>query len=643
MSGPASASSMLPVKALCSPDPASAPPSSEAFLASATNPDPDSALRRDLINGLPDEVLLMIFQAFYTSDHAGESVRLRLVCRKWNAFTRSQVCTALKINYEDFAYLHELAYDRRIWESLGRVQHLCRNLYINLKLLKHKCDHDKFKNFSHPDPKVLQEVHEMELRYFPVDYEVERYRERKGNALSGNSINAVLKKILAHSLALSRCRVDLPQSLARMEYDDETHIATFALGNILLCLARCIRHHRRQSTDDNAEPGDKDRPFHKADVVTDSLEEENIHSDDEDKVTGNDPSEVKLETLIITGMFETVLHRLWRNPMDHKNMRTVMRNLKHLDIEISLIYQPNASHTVLWPLMKYAPGLESLCLSQIFRHGMEVEPSHMFYPIPETRELWASRALPNPSVTLENLTSLELRHVNIFPSFFKNAIVAFGASLKELYLDTVTLFIEDEDLPDSGVLRSSRIPKQRWIGFPGVRPQKDYIWVAMFLRENLPNLERCRASNLDYCVFGIGNSHPGDGAASSSAFSELHQDLGMTAGRTISQIFSEVVNGIEQPLIAKDHGFEGRHVFLPYSADNDERILGNLKPRPQNGDIAPQEYDHDSYIDSGGVTPSCRSQQSLDGVFPNSTGGTANMAWERMMHLLSNKSNYNYN
>ncbi|KAL5611547.1 hypothetical protein BROUX41_000866 [Berkeleyomyces rouxiae] len=598
----------------------------------------DSPPGPDLINALPDEILLMIFNQVFTRDQTRKSsTALRLVCQKWNAFTTSHVCNTIKLNFEDILYL--CYHDSLLtWEDLGRIQSLCHYMHVDMRLLRYEGEIEAFSYaWEHAKDSRGCDISDALRYFFEADAdEVNSWVEQgphQESALSSKLFRAVLDRIFSqHQLALRRFRLDLPQPTRRFTKFEDCFSATAVFANTMSCLANRIRSYRSESNVSSAPSRELlgDVLHIHADIDV----EQDVHSDDEDSVLLNDKSLIKLETLVISNLFELTLRRICNNPVDMKNIRTVMRHLKNLDIEFVLRHEPGPSHEALWKIIKFAPKLTTLRLSLLFQDRYD----HRSLVDIDSLQIYNSLTLPNPpSFGLENLTSLELAKVNLMPQFFVAAAVSFGATLKELYLELVTLYVVDEEsLVDRTVLSYGNVPvvKYMWVGCPNIRPKEDYVWIAIFIRENFPQLEHCEAMGLEYDHYnplGIVDGF----SPRAECLVLLDKDIGRETCRTLGQVFSEVVENIEQPLVWRRGTYMFPDLFLPYSPDKDGYFFSSTKPRPKSERAPSQGYDHPSHFHTGSITPSYWRFESLDGTFPVTKGGSTYEKLLKIMYVMN--------
>ena len=311
-----------------------------------------------------------------------------------------------------------------------------------------------------------------------------------------------------------------------------------------------------------------------------------------------------LKTLVLNNVSDVTLCKLWANPLDVMNIITVVSKLEHLVLSLrqldnKLQFQSNFGNA-LWSVVESAENLTSLCIT-----GMDLEdraPSGL-----KQTNFWQTSLASWRTKTLPSLIGdwnlplkrFELKKCEISPTTMESLVEAFGPTLEELYLNEVYLKQCDEDGGPHNSL---------WIGFPHVRPQEEYTWVAERIRANCPRLKICRAAFLGYDQF-VPHDIPGH-----PVFDFL-DPCGL--GRSLAQRFVELTTGIQQPNSPTDEPI----FYLPREPKHDH-IFEDTKARP-TGFIPATEYDTNAYQIAVGNNTSCW-ETSLDGVFENLNPSTLN-------------------
>jgi hypothetical protein len=312
----------------------------------------------------------------------------------------------------------------------------------------------------------------------------------------------------------------------------------------------------------------------------------------------------KLNTLVLENVTDIAICHLWTNPSDVQNIMDVMEVLEHLVMTIRRHEtEPQRVEVLslyLWDIIRNAEELKSLCLV-----GMELDdrPPRRLKQTKATNmavEEWQARRLPAPEFLLPQLTSLELRRVEVLPTFFRSLARNFGSTLKELYLNEVYLKAE------TGVIFNQDTSRTLWIGLPNQRPALGCHWIATILRESLPNLQICRAAFLSYDLY-----LREDASDLSHEFDFYDPCLEQ---RSFSQRFVEVVMGIKQ-----GPGADGEPVrYLPEDEKNDH-LLKELVIC--NGPMWLTDYDCNAY-QTAVANPTSAWYKSIDGLFTNCNNNT---------------------
>lgn len=321
------------------------------------------------------------------------------------------------------------------------------------------------------------------------------------------------------------------------------------------------------------------------------------------KAFANRPEEdsAKLKVLVLENVTDVAVCHLWMNPVDVMNIMRVVDKLEHLVMTIrrheNEVHRSRWFGSCLWNLVENAGQLQSLCL-----WGVEND-DRLPRGLKQTKfwqtgaDEWRARALPAPHIMMPQLTSLELKKVDITPSVLIKAAENFGPTLQELYLNEVYLKTEQLDgFNESQVL---------WVGRPNQRPGDGQRWLAMELRCAAPQLRICRASFLgyDFYIREEVSTHP--------EF-DLIDPCGL--GRSISQRFVETVTGIQQPNMPSGDPVE----YLPADPRKDH-LMRQLSARTKP--LSVEEYDTNAYQEAVENTTSLW-QQSIDDLFPNCNSNT---------------------
>lgn len=310
-----------------------------------------------------------------------------------------------------------------------------------------------------------------------------------------------------------------------------------------------------------------------------------------------------LKMLVLENVTDIAVYHLWMNPVDVKNIMKVFADIEHLVLTLRR-HEWEAPRmgffaSCLWHIIEYAHNLGSLCLI-----GMD----HDDRPprgLKQTKfwqlelENWRARSLPRPHASIYQLTSLELKRVEVIPEVLTAMSECFGSTLEELYLNEVYLKAEQTRLWNDD---SKKI---LWIGVPNQRPGEDCQWIAMSLRASMSRLRLCRASFLAY------DQYLGDELPCQAEF-DLIDPCGL--GRSVSQRFVEVVMGIRQPCTPSGDPVE----FLPADSRHDG-LLHRLETRSRA--LMVTEYDTNAYQAAVANTTS-RWQKTIDGLFPNCNSNT---------------------
>jgi hypothetical protein len=316
-----------------------------------------------------------------------------------------------------------------------------------------------------------------------------------------------------------------------------------------------------------------------------------------------------LKVLILENLPDIAVCHLWMNPMDIMNIMKVLHSVEHLVITLRRHeHDPQRASlfgSCLWNMVENADKLASLCFI-----GMD----HDDRPprgLKQTKywqmgiEEWRVRSLPLPQVIMSNLTSLELKRVEIRANLLLRCAQNFGSSLAEIYLNEVYLKVEQSRSWNE----DSR--KVLWVGVPNTRPSDEDRWIAMELRCALPNLRVCRAAFLAY------DQYLRDDVTCTPEF-DLMDPCGL--GRSISQRFVQVVMGVKQPKAPSGETI----AYLPQDYANDYLVPRQHQEDESDGSyVEPPVTDHDTNAYQTAVAnTTSRWYKGIDGLFPNCNPGT---------------------
>lgn len=205
-----------------------------------------------------------------------------------------------------------------------------------------------------------------------------------------------------------------------------------------------------------------------------------------------------LKVLVLENLPDIAVVKLWTNPIDVRNIMKVCGALDHMLITLRRHeMDPQHSGpfgSCLWNMVQIAEQLQSLCF--IAMDNEDPRPPRGLKQVKFFQmavEEWRARSLPSPQLQdlVCDLRCLELKRVEILPEFLVQAAIKFP-HIEELYLNEVYLKVEQstEWNPDS--------LRDLWVGLPNQRPPEGGTWLAMELRSLLPKLRVCRASFLGY-------------------------------------------------------------------------------------------------------------------------------------------------
>ncbi|EFY89775.1 hypothetical protein MAC_04207 [Metarhizium acridum CQMa 102] len=511
---------------------------------------------------LPRELIDAILQQCIAQGQKNSVLNLRLVCRLFDRILKPSVCCTLGL---DFSRMSRASHLRRPdVDALQTIGYHCKSLYIDLMVLR---DESMSPLTPYPPPLIsmlanspVVEVEFLETVFARIpsmtDFCQTMHKKYCMNKTSFTEIEylSMVETMLFYCRGVDSLRLNLPFQLVGRH----CNVATMILANTLKALAS--------------------RP-------------------EEDSAN--------LRVLVLENVTDVAICHLWMNPSDVMNIMAVVAVLEHLvmtlrrhDIEP---HRAALFGSCLWDLIEHADSLKSLCL--VGTDHDDRPPRGLkqtkFWQLPV--EDWRARSLPAPRVYLSNLTSLELKRIEILPECFLKAAEIFGETLEELYLNEVYLKTEQSKTWN----QDSR--KVLWIGMPNQRPAEDCKWMAMALRATVSRLRICRASFLAYDHY-----LREDVSTQPQPEFDLIDPCGL--GRSVSQRFVEVVMGIRQPNMPSGNPVD----FFPHDAKDDE-LVHVLKPRTRP--LRVDEYDTNAHQTAVDNTTS-EWQKSIDGIFHNCNPGT---------------------
>ncbi len=324
-----------------------------------------------------------------------------------------------------------------------------------------------------------------------------------------------------------------------------------------------------------------------------------------------------LRTLVVENLTDMTVVKLWRNPRDVKNIIDVFSGLEHLFLSMRR-HGEGPTHAMLfrlrlWEMIGRAPGLRSLCLVGLDLDDKQQPPpssrGNPSAPPPPpaavvkttterdlTLDEWHHRSLPMMPTVPRPLQSdpprlayLELRRVEVMGPGLLSVLRYLGNSLRELYLDHVYLktvysaaAAADPDESDGPL----------WVGLPNVRPPRDHVWIAVYLRQMRARLRVCRASNLRYDRY-VADANPAVPPVTALAY-DLRDPSGL--GRPLEQRFVEVVLSRRQPPAPDGSPV----VYLsehPADQDRDWDLDGTTPPPPPPPPVPQSPGNHDYHDD----------------------------------------------
>ncbi|RYP49956.1 hypothetical protein DL768_004391 [Monosporascus sp. mg162] len=514
---------------------------------------------------LPPEIVLTILDHCVASHYGDKNalLSLRTVCKLFDDILKPIVLRTLQL---EFTRLDKVSRTCRPLdeEALRRIGHLCQALYLDMMMIR---DDGEVRYLG----KIFSQVPTM-------DYFMETLRERycmNEDSFTELDYRERLGNLLEHTPNMSAVRLNLPFQLI----SHHCRAATMILGNTMEALAQ--------------------RP--------------------EDSMP--------LRTLVVENLTDTTVVKLWHNPRDVKNIMDVFSGLEHLILSVRR-HEPGQVLAVifrnrLWEMIGKAPNLKSLCLVGLDVDEKQAPSQSQYVKTTTERDLtldeWQFRSMPTirkpPKSVLPYLACLELRRVEVAAYGLISMFKCFSTSLRELYLDYVylkTVYASDspEETDDS-----------LWVGLPNIQPPPNHRWVAVHLRQMRAQLRVCRASNLGYDQYILG-----DLASALPPTYDLRDPSGLL--RPLEQRFVEVVLGYRQP-----PDYDGSPVaFLPEDPESQPWALADREPlsqpRRSDADFADLAFEDpktawwsaENHLESASHrknTTSGWQRNGIDGRFPN--------------------------
>ncbi|KAI2621243.1 hypothetical protein GGR54DRAFT_600650 [Hypoxylon sp. NC1633] len=297
-----------------------------------------------------------------------------------------------------------------------------------------------------------------------------------------------------------------------------------------------------------------------------------------------------LKTLVLENLVDVSAMRLWRNPQDVKNIVTTFRDLQKLSVSVQRqdhthVWNAALFSKALWGMIGAAKKLESLCIidmdTSMAIDADDKASSEVFTTA--SRQEWSARTLlppqglkPKHKIMLQNLACLELRQIQLRGQDLVSILRITAGSLRELYLEGVYL----KTVFTAGPINNNHNNEYNndtcplWVGLPNTLPPPQHSWIAAHLRQMRLRLRVLRVTDLGYDQYTMANP---DDSTVPLPMHDLEDPSGLS--RPLSQRFSEIVAGIEQPL-----GPDGLPTVY-------------LLPETQNDEPEPEPEDNDSALD----------------------------------------------
>ncbi|KAJ4864254.1 hypothetical protein V8C43DRAFT_276943 [Trichoderma afarasin] len=491
------------------------------------------------MNRLPPEIVDAILLQCVEAGPKNSILDLRLVCRAFDRILKPYACRTLELEFSRLSKTSRLGRPRT--DALQTVGYHCKSLYIDLMVLRDEMEVDFLNTVFARVPWMMDFCQSLQNLYCmgEMSFTEQEYYD-------------AIEALLFNCREVERLRLSLPFQLVGRH----CNAATIILANTFKALAS--------------------RP-------------------EEDSAS--------MKVLVLENVTDIAVCHLWMNPSDVMNIMRTVAVLEHLVIALRRheTDPPRVSMfgSCFWNIIEHAQHLVTLCII-----GMEHDDrpprglkQTRFYQMPVDE--WRARVLPPPRIMLENLTSLELKRVEISPDVFQRFAEAFGALMEELYLNEV--YLKTEQSRDW----NENSKKVLWVGIANQRPEEDDSWMAMMLRCTMPNLRICRASFLAYDLYIRED-------VNTTPEFDLVDPCGLA--RSLSQRFVEVVMGICQPPTPSGEPVE----YLPQDSREDY-LLHRVTDRP--GVVRVTDYDTNAYQTAVENTTSGW-QKSIDGVFTNCNPNT---------------------
>ncbi|KAI1450559.1 hypothetical protein F5Y02DRAFT_369270 [Annulohypoxylon stygium] len=481
------------------------------------------AVFADLPVELVDEILKHVTVIYY--DEKNDLLAMRMVCKRFAEILKPVGLRTLQMDWTRMDSVERSLRHPLERQTLLRIGHHCEALNIDMMVARDEDEcHSLAKSFE-PLPRMKSWIEMVQSRYTMNE-----------SSFTPEYYHKELEAMLQATPNSTAVKLSLPYKMIDINFSCDA--ATFILANTFHLLA---------------------------------------NRSEDCKIVG---------TLALDNLSERSLARLWKNPLDVKNIMSVFGNLRHLSLSIrrQINDRPRSRHAFrLWEIICKAQNLESLCLIDVDKNDCPKSESgsKVCVPLVDLPELWEYHALPIihhhnwqsqlpssymfrlPDKFLPNLTYLELRDVNVKGHALGWVLKGLADSLQELYLDKVYLKTE---------YRTDSPPSCLWVGLPDTRPPADQRWLAIYIRQIRMNLRVCRVSGLSYdCRVVSGSRHQAE-----TAPYDLSDPCGPVYNRTLEQRFVEVVMGYKQPKAVNGSPI----LYYPEEPAQDEWALPN-RDRPE--------------------------------------------------------------
>jgi hypothetical protein len=328
---------------------------------------------------LPRELVDAILMQCVAQGPKNEVLRLRLVCRAFNATLKPYVSRTVGLEFSRLSKSSSRPHpDAMALESIG---HHCRSLYIDLMVLRDESEVEFLDSVFARAPSMSDFCKTLRVKYCLGE-----------TSFTELEYLVVLQIILKTCHSVDRLRLNLPFQLVGRH----CHVATMILAITLKAFAS--------------------RPVEES---------------------------AQLKTLVLENVPDVAICRLWNNPSDVTNIMKVVECLEHLVLTIRRYeFEPvrvGMFGACLWNLIEDAQFLKTLCLVGTEN---EERPRRGFKQVKSWQmplEEWLTHALPAPRVISSNLTCLELKRIEVDSDAFAKFADNFGPALQELYLNEVYL------------------------------------------------------------------------------------------------------------------------------------------------------------------------------------------------------------